>query len=205
MENSRKASGMHRKQNLSVDRFSGVLFLLVASIAGCATTYARRDPTGELFPTVIGRSLDERAFSIPGDLSGEEALLLVGYRMKTQFDIDRWLLALHNAGVEVPTYELPTIPGLVPGLFAGSINEGMRSGIPREDWAVVITIYDDAKKIAEYLGNENALPARVVLLDGNGRVAFFHDNGYSLGSLLRLKGVLESLRAKASLKKSGNT
>ena len=62
-------------------------------------------------------------------------------------------------------YELPTISGLIPGLFSGSIDDGMRSGIPNEDWAIVVTIYRDAETVEQFFGNENPLPARVVLLD----------------------------------------
>ena len=113
--------------------------------------------------------------------------------MDSQFDIDRWLLGLNQIGLDVPVYELPTIPGLFPGLFAGAIDEGMRSGIPQEDWAIVVTIYDDADAVAKFLGNETPLPARVVLLDKDGRVAFFHDRGYSVGTLQRLQAALDQL------------
>lgn len=171
---------------------------LIAALVGCAIVscsapYERRDPTGEAFPDVVGVALDDRSVRIPGDFAGKPTLLLIGYEMETQFDIDRWLLGLDEAKVDVPVYELPTIPGLIPGLFAGRINEGMRSGIPREDWAIVLTVYDDAATVASFLGNEAPLPARVVLLDAEGRVVFFHDRGYSLKTLLALRDTLDRL------------
>ena len=55
-------------------------------------------------------------------------------------------------------------------------------------------MYDDADKIARFTGNENGLPARVFLLDAQGRVVFFHDQGYSVGSLMRLKEALPQLK-----------
>lgn len=167
--------------------------LLCSAVVSCSTTYERRDPTGEAFPDVVGNALDGRRVSVPGDFAGEATLLLVGYEMESQFDVDRWLLGLHDANIDVPVYELPTIPGLIPGLFASTINEGMRSGIPREDWAIVVTVYDDAATVASFLGNETPLPARVVLLDAEGRVAFFHDRGFSLKTLLALRDKVEQL------------
>ena len=161
--------------------------------AGCSTTWPRVDPTGKTFPDVRGSSLAGTPVLLPKDLAGAPALLFVGYKQMSQFDIDRWLLGLDQAGVKVKTLELPTIPGILPGLFAGSIDGGMRSGIPSEDWAIVVTVYDDAGKIAAFLGNANGLPARVVLLDGAGRVVFFHDEGYSVAALKRLQEKVAAL------------
>lgn len=174
----------------------GIALALSSIFTGCQTTYERRDPTGETFPSVLGTALDDRVVTIPDDFSGQETLLFVGYKMESQFDIDRWLLALNESGVSVSIYELPTIPGLIPGLFARVIDDGMRSGIPEDDWAIVVTIYDDAKVVARFLGNATPLPARVVLLDGDGRVAFFHDRGFSIETLLRLKEALKQVRSE---------
>ena len=89
-------------------------------------------------------------------------------------------------GTPIPT---PTSgqTGTKVTIFAERINDGMRSGIPSEDWAVVVTVYEDGKKIARFLGNESGRTARVVLLDSDGKVLFFHDRGFSLRSLLDLK------------------
>jgi hypothetical protein len=161
--------------------------------AGCRTTYERRDPTGETFPTVRGGALDGRDVDIPAAFAGKPALLLIGYEQQTQFDLDRWALALQQTGVKVAAYEIPTIPGMVPGLFSGFIDGGMRRGIPEEDWGGVITVYGDGAKIAEFTGNRDGLPGRIVLLDGQGRVVFFHDRGFSPGTLAKLRAALELL------------
>ncbi len=162
-------------------------------LAGCSTTHPRRDPVGDRFPAVTGVTLTEKTISIPSDFAGDRVLLFVGYERESQFDIDRWLLGLRETSIEIPVYELPTIPGLVPGLFARAINDGMRAGIPSEDWAIVVTIYGDGDRVAEFLGNENPLPARVVLLDETGRVAFFYDRGYSTAALSRLEAAIAEL------------
>ena len=172
---------------------SGLAFALALLLSSCATTYPRQNPQGASFPEVRGKSLDGKAYLVPRDLLGAPSLLLVGYEQNTQFDLDRWLLGLRQAGIDVRVFELPTIPGLFPGLFAGKIDQGMRSGIPQEDWAAVITVYDDAEKIARFTGNENRLPGRVILLNDAGHVSYFHDDGYSVSALMRLKEALAGL------------
>ena len=90
------------------------LALLLVVAAGCGATYDRRDPTGEMFPSVIGESLSGKTVRIPEAFAGKPVLLLLGYDRDTQFDIDRWLLGVTQARLDVTTYEIPTIPGLAP-------------------------------------------------------------------------------------------
>ena len=77
------------------------LTLALTLLIVCSSSYERRDPTGEAFPSVSGRSLAGQEFSIPDDFSGKPVLLFVGYKMETQFDIDRWLMALQEAKIDV--------------------------------------------------------------------------------------------------------
>jgi hypothetical protein len=170
----------------------------VLALGACKSTVPRQDPTGKIFPSVVGTALDDTRHRIPEDFAGSPVLLLVGYKMDSQFDIDRWLLGLQQARVKVRRYEVPTIPGMVPRMFSGFIDGGMRSGIPSEDWGGVVTVYGDASAIVDFLGNETPLPGRAVLLDAEGRVVFFHDRGYSVGTLERLQQVLGNLRGGAS-------
>jgi len=168
------------------------LFLL-GLIAGCASSVARRDPTGERFPVVNGKSLDGTEVQFPTVGSGKPLLLLIGYEQSTQFDLDRWIMGISDSGLAVRAYEVPTIPGMVPGMFSGWIDGGMRRGIPREDWGGVATLYADGARVAAFTGNQDGLPGRIVLLDGNGVVVFFHDRGYSLKSLQKLRDALTKL------------
>jgi len=162
-------------------------------LGGCAATYPARAPVGEVFPAVEGRSLAGQAVALPGDWAGAPVVVMVGYKQQTQFDIDRWMLGLRESGVEVRVVEVPTIAGLGPRVFRGAIDRGMRSGIPKDDWASVVTVYDDAEAIMRFTGNAEALPARVLLLDSAGRVVFFHDAGYSVDALMRLREALGAL------------
>ena len=153
---------------------------------------------GETFPSVEGESLEGKNVRLPNDLFGEPALLLIGYRQNTQFDLDRWILGLMQAQTPIRIFEVPTIPGLIPGMIAGTIDDGMRSGIPLEDWAIVVTLYgDNASGVANWTGTEDGLNGRIVLLDAEGRAVWFHDRGYSATSLLDLDRVIRELGSPA--------
>lgn len=175
------------------------LALALAALLGsaCGSTYAARDPTTLVFPSVTGTSLAGQETRLPEDLDRKPTVLLVGYKQNAQFDLDRWLIGLHQTDTRIPVFEVPTIPGLLPGLFAGRIDDGMRSGIPEEDWVSVITVYDDAEFIARFTGNENGNNGRVLLLDADGRVVFFHDRGFSVSALARLRSAISQTASVA--------
>lgn len=171
--------------------------LATSFVVGCSSPVKNRNPVGDAFPAVSGEALDRKAWTLPADLKGP-AILLIGYVQDAQFDLDRWLIGLDQVGAPVPYYEVPTIKGLVPGLFAGSIDDGMRRGIPEEAWGGVITVYGDAGSIVALTGNENPNNGRILLLDAGGEVVWFHDRGFSP---LHLRQLVEKAR---SLPKSSN-
>ena len=99
-----------------------------------------------------------------------------------------------QAETPVRIIEVPTIPGMFPGMFAGSIDEGMRGGIPSEDWGSVVTVYGDgAGEIKRWTGAGDR-NGRVMLLDAEGVVRWFHDEGYSAGKLTELDAALRELK-----------
>ncbi len=179
-----------------------VTTLLMAGLLlmGCSTpTTPARDPIGQKFPSVLGESLDGTEWRIPEDLAGGPAVLLVGYVQQAQFDIDRWLLGISQAETPVPFLELPTIQGLAPRMFKGRIDDGMRSGIPQEDWRGVVTLWSgDSRRVAEAIGNETPANGRVVLLDAGGRIAWFQDRGYSANLMLELDAAARTLLQSAA-------
>ena len=155
-------------------------------------SYPNQDPTGQVFPTVTGENLDKEKVELPTAHLGRPVLYMVGYVQQTQFDLDRWAVGLVQVGFPCPIVEVPTIPGLVPSMFKGMIDNGMRSGIPNEDWGSVITVYADAQAIVDFTGNENPRNGRILLLDKDGRVVWFWDQGYSARRVLDLKRAVES-------------
>ncbi len=160
------------------------------------TPIPNRNPTGEIFPSVTGQSLEQQTVRIPADFAGRPAVFLIGYKQDAQFDIDRWLLGLLQAKVDAQLAELPTIPALVPTLISETIDEGMRGGIPKEDWGAVVTLYGDAAKpVAELTGTERGQVARVVLLDGEGKIVWFDDTGYSPRKALEVAELVAGMEA----------
>jgi hypothetical protein len=159
------------------------ILLLLLLLVSCSTKYPNRNPVGEIFPSVKGQALSGEEWTIPNGMQGKQAILLVGYKQDTQFDIDRWLIGLDMKSVETPTYEIPTIAGLFPRMFATKIDAGMRRGIPKELWKGVITIYKDGETVQKFTGNERPNNARVILLDTDGKILYFQDNGFSVGNL----------------------
>jgi hypothetical protein len=163
-------------------------------LTACSGSTPNRLPLNEAFPTVQGKDLKDVPRKVPDEYQGKALIVLVGYVQESQFDIDRWLLGIMDGKLSAEVLELPTIEGLVPGMIAGSIDEGMRSGIPSEEWATVLTLYgEDANKIVAFTGNEKPRNARILLLDQTGVVRWFHDRGYSPRFLLELKDRLASL------------
>ena len=156
-------------------------------ITACSTTYPNKNITGQYFPTITGKSLAGNIVSIPNDFKGNTTLLLIGYKQNSQFDIDRWLISLDMTETIVDVYELPTIQGLFPSMFSTMIDNGMRRGIPKPLWKGVITIYQDGDKIQHLTGNTNPNNARVVLLNPNGEIRYFYDQGFSVEALNQVR------------------
>jgi hypothetical protein len=165
--------------------------LIPILLSNCSSTYPNRIPIGEAFPEVKGRSLNKEQIEIPGHFSGSKVILLLGYKQDSQFDIDRWLIGLDMTKVGISVYEIPTIQGLFPRMFQTTIDNGMRSGIPKELWGGVITIYKDGERVQNFTGNEAPNNARVILLSENGVIMYFHDRGFSVPALNSLREKIE--------------
>jgi hypothetical protein len=161
--------------------------LTIALLAtSCSSTIANQDPRGTLFPTVRGTSLTQDATLLPDAYQGSPVVFLVGYTQRSQFDLDRWILGLTQLKTPVAIVEVPTIPGLLPGMFANKIDDGMRRGIPEEDWQSIVTVYEDGDSILNFLGNERPNNGRIVLLDESSRVLWLWDRGYSATGVTEL-------------------
>ncbi|MFT5291156.1 MAG: hypothetical protein ACI8QS_000448 [Planctomycetota bacterium] len=185
MSNSKPAPRLRIRSKWGVLLSFGLIAAVtVLSASSCQSTIENRNPLGERFPEVTGESLEGVAVELP---LSESSVLLLGYVQDAQFDADRWLVGLLQATPPVRILEIPTVAGLFPRLISNTIDSGMRSGIPSEDWQSVVTIYGpDAKQIVELTGNEKPRNIRVLLLDANGTVRWFHDRGFSASKLLEL-------------------
>lgn len=172
------------------------LAVVLVMTAGCSSKKVtpERGPIGLPFPRITGESLSGDTVILPDDVRGSPALLIVGYSRKAQFDIDRWMYGILNANLRVRVLELPTIDSLRAHAASSFIDDGMRSGIPEEEWGSVVTVYGSAPKIMQLLGKEREQNGQVVLLDSKGEVRWFHNRGFSASKLVDLQRSLESLR-----------
>lgn len=173
--------------------------LVITIVTLCLCNCSKIKPTpkdlnNQTFPRVTGTSLQNKAVVIPDSFLGNNTLLLIGYQQKAQFDIDRWILGVLQADIAVQIVEVPTIAGMMPQMVQSFINNGMRSGIPESDWAAVVTVYEDAQKIINAIGNERPQSAHAVLLDHHGRIAWSSNIGYSASQVLQLKKLVQAMK-----------
>ena len=165
-----------------------VVLLLVLFFSSCANyDYPSQVKLGDNMIAATGESLEGNVVAIPEDFKGQETLLLFGYKQDSQFDIDRWLIGLYMTQTQVAAYEIPTIQGMLPRMFSGFIDSGMRKGIPKQLWKGVVTVYADGDKIQRFTGNQNPNNARVMLLDKAGKIVYFYDQGFSVEALNMLR------------------
>jgi hypothetical protein len=148
---------------------------------------------GERFPSVLGNALTGDVWNLPDDLNNEKAIIILGFKRKSQFDIDRWLLGIAQLETPVRVLEVPTVGGVFPSLFGDQIDEGMRGGIPPVGWAGVVTVYDDADKLLKWVGTELPLNARVLLVGKDGVVVWMADRGFSPGLAMELDATARAL------------
>ncbi|MDE0915803.1 MAG: hypothetical protein OSB57_11580 [Planctomycetota bacterium] len=157
----------------------------------CQSSVKNRNPLGEYLPAVSGEALTGEHLTLPLQVP---SVLLVGFVQEAQFDADRWLVGLLDNPKDIRILEVPTVRGFIPGLISGTIDSGMRSGIPQEDWPSVVTLYgEDASTVVDFTGNERPRNMRVLLLDQNGRVCWFHDRGFSATHLIDLKRAVDQV------------
>jgi hypothetical protein len=168
------------------------IFVMFA-VSGCASyNYPAQVTLGEPMISIQGESLAGDPKQMPEDFSGQPTLLLFGYVHKSQFDIDRWLIGLNMRQADVVIYEIPAIKNIIGRMFSTRFDDAMREGIPKDLWREVITVYTDGDKTQKYTGNLSPKNARVLLLDANGNVVHFYDEGFSVPAL---NGVLDALSA----------
>lgn len=167
-----------------------IILFLVFLTACSSYEHPGKVTLGEPMISAAGQNLEGESVIIPDAFNGRNTLLLFGYKQDSQFDIDRWLIGLDMTDTKVDVYEIPTIQGMFPRMFSTFIDNGMRSGIPKELWKGVITVYEDGESIQKFTGNQIPNNARVMLLDKQGKITYFYDRGFSVEALNNVKALL---------------
>ena len=127
-------------------------------------------------------------------IPGRKRLPLIAVRTPPISILSKKLIPTTLVTIPAAHSAVPTIPGVLPSFASGWIDDGMRSGIPREDWGVVVTLYGDAARpVAELTGTEQGRITRVVVLDATGTIAWFDDEGYSARKALEIAALVTDL------------
>lgn len=142
------------------------------------------------FPRISSENLNKEPITLPDDLKGQPALLLIAYRQHQQENVNTWLGHLETIESAIPgvrVLELPTISSRSWGWMAGFIDGGMRSGIP--DLAArarTVTLYTDVSLFNQALMIEETDTIHAVLLDRDSRVIARVDGDYDEAKLQTL-------------------
>lgn len=147
-------------------------------LPGSGSQCKNRRPLAEFFPSIDGQSLCGDPVRIPEDFT-TGALVVLGYVKESAKDVTRWLSALGEAGFSVPAHSYPDVRGWLPRIFRSKHVERLGRGVPDEDPSSVVTVYAEAEAIGGFTGTERPERARVLLLDEQGQVIWFHDSGFS--------------------------
>lgn len=154
------------------------------------------NPVGKRLPSISGQTLSGVRTRFPEDLLGSTSVLLIAYRRGTQQDLDRWIEFLSLKAPQLAWYEVPAIRSLIWRPLAGWIDSGMRNGVPKDKWSRVVTLYEDAAKLGEFIVDNGKDLTHLAVLNSDGIVAWFSANGYSEESASELLELLQRLATK---------
>jgi hypothetical protein len=93
--------------------------------------------------------------TLPRDLPGDPALLLIAFEQDQQSQIDSWTKGLNDSAT-VPWLEMPIIEPSNPfvrAMIAGGMRRGITSTEVRERVVTVYTAPDPAKRVLEFMGS----------------------------------------------------
>ena len=146
-----------------------------------------------VFPRLEARSLDGRTYHLPGDLEGENNLVIVGFEWWQQDLIDSWLPALEELvtrRTDLRIYELVVMPrSYLPA--RPTIDGGMARGIPEEVVrARTLTAYTDLPRALARLGLRDTRDVALFLVERSGRVCWRARGGHDPAGVDTLARVL---------------
>ena len=143
------------------------------------------------FPRITAENLNRVEMTLPDDLAGSPALILIAYKQKQQTNVNTWLDRMDEIESAIPgvqIIETPTISSGKWGWMAGFIDGGMRSGIPDpEARARTITLYTDVSLFNQALNIESTDTIYAVLLDEEGEVLDMAEGDYTPAKLDALR------------------
>ena len=129
---------------------------------------------GKTFPKITAYSLAKTEVRLPEMSIGKVTLIGIAFVKGAQEMLDSWSISFEDRfsnKANYVYYEIPMLGGLWK-LFRGSIDGGMRAGIPTEKHKNVLTHYGNYKDYTSYLLIDNINNGYVFLLDKEGVIRF---------------------------------
>jgi hypothetical protein len=147
------------------------------------------------FPRLEARSLNGRTYRLPGDLEGENNVVIVGFEWWQQELIELWVPFLEELACRRPRlrfYELVAVSRLrLP--VRGMIDGGMVAGIPdRKVTARTLTTYTDLGGLLAAIDLGDTHDIAVFLTDPAGRVSWRATGGHDDARKADLESALGS-------------
>ncbi len=140
-------------------------------MSGMAKSAVGAAVVGRRFPTLSAASLTGDMVTLPDAAKGSIALVAVAFVRQAQEEINSWtgpFGAAFGNNPECTVYEVPMMDSLMARLFSGSIDAGMRGGIPPRQHGHVVTYYGGLDRYLRELGISDRNHAYVYLLDRDG-------------------------------------
>ncbi len=148
--------------------------LLATTPSGDQTINPLPRPNQLLFPTVIAKTLANRAIEFPSQIRGQVGLLFVAFEQNAQQQINSWLTPLISNYLEsndVAYYEIPMISGTYK-MAADFIDGGMRRGVPKNLHDRTATYYGPRDAFCNALNITDRSKAYLFVLDREGNIVF---------------------------------
>jgi hypothetical protein len=125
------------------------------------------------FPALQVRDLEGVEYVIPDALPGGPHVIILAFQRWQQVLVERWKPGLEELAERHPGMQVWEVPSLSKGyrLFRGTIDGGMRAGIPDPDVRRhTLTAYTDVGALARALEISSLDTVQVFLVDCDGTV-----------------------------------
>lgn len=156
---------------------------------------------GIIFPALKGKSLDDKAISIPFS-NGKFTVLAIAYSRAAEEDLKKWLNPLFDAfiksekesGNSMDLADVYDVNFVFVPVIAGfsKVAEDFKKGTDKQFWGYVMdTEKTDIKAIQKTLGVEDNKIPYFYVLNPEGKVLAFESGKFSSVKLDRLEEVIE--------------
>jgi hypothetical protein len=173
----------------SLARF--VLCILTLSLAYASQGNEQRKPA--VFPAISSYSLDKAKVNLPGDLAGQNNLLLISFEPEQQKEIDTWMpfaQALQHTNFNFRWYRLP-VSARENFIFRWWENSSMRSEeTDPETWPWIVPLYVNKDEFRSALQIPNEREIVALLVDRQGHVLWRASGGFTPVSRASLTSAL---------------